>query len=63
MVVVDRRVRWWSLLLVEIAGGIDVVGKDNWMIDVPVVLYFGLTGGVSVVSNVDASPRSESFVD
>ena len=41
-----------------------VIGRDSWMIDVPVVLYFGLTeGDVNVVSSVDASPSSESFVD
>ena len=33
------------------------------MIDVPVVQYFGLTGSVDVVSNVDASPYTESYVD
>ena len=34
------------------------------MIDVPVVQYIGLMGrGVNVVSNVDASPYSESYVD
>ena len=33
------------------------------MIDVPVVQYFGLTGGVDVVSCIDVSPSSESFVD
>ena len=34
------------------------------MIVVSVVQYFGLTGGgVNVVSNVDASPYSESYVN
>ena len=33
------------------------------MIDVLVVQYFGLTRGLDVVSNVDASPYSESYVD
>ena len=32
---------------------------DSRMIDVPVVQYIGLTGGVDVV----ASPYSESYVD
>ena len=52
-------------MIVETAGGIVVVGRDSWMIDVPVVQYFGLTsgGGVDVVSSVDASPSGESFVD
>ena len=46
--VVDSRDSWWSSLLVEIAGGIVVVSRDSWMIDVPVVQYFGLTGEVSI---------------
>ena len=38
--------------------------RDNWMIKVPVVQYFGSTErSVDVVSSVDASPSSESFVD
>ena len=40
-----------------------VVSTDSWMIDVPVVQYLGLTGGVDVVSSVHARPSSESFVD
>ena len=41
-----------------------VVGRDNWMIDVPVFQYFGLTGvGGDVISDVDASPYSELYVD
>ena len=41
-----------------------VVSRDIWMIDVPVVLYFSLTGGGSDgASSVDASSSSESFVD
>ena len=51
-----------------------VIGKVNWCVvvfgretagwlDVPVVQYFGLTGGVDVVSNVDASSYRESYVD
>ena len=42
-----------------------VVGsRDSWMIDVPVVQYFSLTGGgVDVISSVDASLYSESFMD
>ena len=45
MVVFDSRDSWWSSLLVETAVGIVVVGRDSWMIDVPIVQYFGLIGG------------------
>ena len=44
--------------------GIVTNSRDSLMIDIPVVEYFGLTGGgVDVVSSVDASLSSESFVN
>ena len=37
-------------MIVDTAGGIVIVGRDCWMINVPVVLYFGLIRGVSMWS-------------
>ena len=51
-----------SLLLVESARD-RRCGGVSWMIDVPVVRYFGLTEVCRCVSIVDASPSNESFVD
>ena len=41
----NSRRRWRQLMVVD-------VGKDSRMIDVPVVQYFGLTGGMSMWSQV-----------
>ena len=58
--IADSRDSRWSSSLVETAGGIVIVGRDSWMINILVVQYFILTRGcVDVFSSVDA----ESFVD
>ena len=59
-IVVDGRDSWRSLLLVETAGGKVVVDRDSWLIDAPVVQYFGLTGEVSMWSQVLMLVRSAS---
>ena len=54
MIVVVGRVSWCVI----------VVGGDSWLIDVPVVQYFGLTGGgCQGISSVNASLSNESFID